>query len=143
VSAQHAAEVEARAARRAAEQAAQREAARAASRRAKEAAERVAEAVRLAEAARELGNGEGADERGEGVGQGAGGGTGSGGVRDADGAGGARTPRKRDVWAAATADAGVAAVGGEETLDHDGSGATKPDERGGAAGDDARGDDAV
>jgi hypothetical protein len=109
VTAEHAAEVEVRAARRAAEQAAQREAARAASRRAREAAERVAEAVRLAEAARDAE------------------GPGAGGARPVT-----RTPRKRDVWAAATADADVAAVGGEETLDHDVAGIE--------AGDDARGD---
>jgi hypothetical protein len=131
VAAAHAAEAEVRAARRAAEQAAQREAARAASRRAAEAAARVAEAVRLAEAARELGHSEAGRELGQGEA-----------AREV-GRGEGRTPRKRDVWAAATADAGVAAVGGEATLDHDVPGAAAAGERGGAAGDDARGDGAA
>ena len=142
--AEHAAEVEAKAARRAAQQAAQREAAQAAARRAREAAERVAEAVRLASVARERGDGGGdagvgaADAEAAGTGGGAGpdgAGVGSQKPGTAAAAGGARpgarTTRKLDVWAAATADAGVAAVGGAETLDHDGDG---------VAGDGARGD---
>jgi hypothetical protein len=130
VAAEHAAEVAERAARRAAEQAAQREAARAASQRAKEAAARVAEAVRLADAARDQRNADAVrdPESAEGHSQTAakaGTGADAGGARP-------RTPRKRDVWAAATADAGVAAVGGGETLDHDDPGTE--------AGDGARGD---
>jgi hypothetical protein len=125
-SAEHAAQAAARAARRAAEraaqQAAQREAALAASRRAKEAAARVAEAVRLAEAARDLQNA-GSDPA---LAEGPGAGDRAGGARPAQ-----RTPRKRDVWAAATADAGVADAAGGATLDHDVPGTE--------AGDEARG----
>jgi hypothetical protein len=165
--AEHAAAVAAKAARRAAEQAAQREAAQAAARRAKEAAERVAEAVRLAAAARDLANGEGdpgvgaTGARVTGAAGGARPEAAGGGSRQpgtARAAGGARstarTARKLDVWAAATADAGVAAVGGGETLDHDYrsdagqhgddlSASAFEDHGDGVAGDEARRDGAV
>jgi hypothetical protein len=47
------------------------------------------------------------------------------------------------VWAAATAEAGVGVVERPPTVDHDGPGASSPEDRGGAPGDDARDGDAV
>ncbi|MGX6604200.1 hypothetical protein ACWKSP_19000 [Micromonosporaceae bacterium Da 78-11] len=54
-----------------------------------------------------------------------------------------RTARRFDVWAAATADEGVADVTRPVTVDHDGPGASAPEDRGAAVGDDARDGDAV
>ena len=65
----------------------------------------------------------------------------SGGGPDA-GVGGAhssRTARRVDVWAAATADAGVVTAPEAVTVDHDVPGAAAPRERDGAAGDAAPG----
>ena len=129
-SAASAAEAEAE---RAAQQAARRKAAETARAAAEEAARRVAEAAALARAAkaRDAGTGGRADE-GRDSGDTAGGAPGSG-----------RTPRRLDVWAAATAEAGVGDVAGATTVDHDVAGAEASGERDGAAGDAAPGDGAV
>jgi hypothetical protein len=145
-------------ARRAAD-AARRKAAKAAREAAAEAARRVAEAAALAEAAKAeaararaeaakadaaKGGGAGAAERGASetgaVGSGVGGTAGAKiGVETGDtGAGGRgsrRTPQGFDVWAAATADAGVGDVAGAASVDHDVPGA--------AVGDEASGDGAT
>jgi hypothetical protein len=122
---------------------ARREAAQAARLAAAEAARRVAEAAALADAAKAAAADKpdssaastGADgdaaRRGNEMRDTRGGGVGSG-----------RTSPKLDVWAAATADAGVAGVPSPTTVDHDVSGAGAPGERDGAAGDDAPGDGA-
>jgi hypothetical protein len=126
-----AAEAEHRAAVEAAraERQAAKEAARAA---AVEAAARVAESAALARAAREQGSGA---EPGQSGGQSAGATTGV--PRPG------RTPRSSDVWAAATADAGVGVVPRPPTVDHVVPGAAAPEDRGGSPGDDARAGDAV
>jgi hypothetical protein len=66
-------------------------------------------------------------------------------IRDteAGGGGSGRTPRRFDVWAVATAEAGVGDVARPTTVDHDVPGAEAPAERGDEAGDAAPGDDAV
>jgi len=57
---------------------------------------------------------------------------------------GAPTARRLDVWAAATADAGVASVASPETMDHDVAAAGDTGAEGaGGAGDEARGDGAA
>jgi hypothetical protein len=99
-----------------------------------EAERRVAEAAALAKARREAaaaaGSGPGAgDETDDTAGRVA---------RDP------RTPRRFDVWAEATADAGVASVASGTTVDHDDAGATAPAKADdGATGDEARGDGAA
>ncbi|WP_374271045.1 hypothetical protein [Actinoplanes sp. M2I2] len=108
----------------------------AALRAAAEAERRVAEAAALAKARREA-------ERAAASAAGETGDTAGPVARDA------RTPRRLDVWAAATADAGVAPVASGAAVDHDvagdavteapskagDSGATGPDEAGGAPGE--------
>lgn len=113
----------ARAAERAAATAARRAAAEAATARAAEAAQRVKEAVARANAAQPA-----TDAEREEAGGGSGGRrVGPGTVTARTGGGHPRTARMPDVWAAATADAGVADVAGPPTVDH------------GAAGDEASG----
>ncbi|MBM2615183.1 hypothetical protein JIG36_06355 [Actinoplanes sp. LDG1-06] len=132
----------------------------AALRAAAEAERRVAEAAALAKARRDAAVKEAAAGAG-GADAGAAGGAGpaGGGAGASGGAGGAgggetgntagragrgeRTARRLDVWAAATADAGVAAVAGGDAVDHDVAGAeASGDEGGGGPGDDARDGDA-
>ena len=51
-----------------------------------------------------------------------------------------RTPRRLDVWAAATADVGVASMASDPTVDHDEAGGAEPTRAGdGDTGDEARG----
>ncbi|MBU2670954.1 hypothetical protein KOI35_46400 [Actinoplanes bogorensis] len=112
-----------------------------------EAERRVAEAAALAKARREAAAAEiAARATGDagsggpgGIGSGAGG---SGGGETGDTAGrvaaGGGAPRRFDVWAAATADAGVRSVAHGATVDHDVAGAGVPD----GTGDDESGDDA-
>jgi hypothetical protein len=106
---------------RAAAQAARRQAAKKAREAAAEAARRVAEAAALADAAKA----DASTPTGE------------------SNPGPARTPRRFDVWAAATAEAGVADVAGATTVDHDVPGVSAAGERDGAAGDAAPEDGAV
>jgi hypothetical protein len=130
------AEAERLRARRAAD-AARRTAAKAAREAAAEAARRVAEAAALAEAAKAKAAGWGSPRN-------AGSGTPESETGDTDAGAGrtARTPQRFDVWAAATADAGVGDVARPTTVDHDVPGAEAPGERDGAAGDAAPGDGA-
>lgn len=136
------------------EQAAAREARRKAAEEARaaaaEAAKRVAEAAALAKAAkaaadsRDTGSG-GAETAAAGRDSAARERAGESGNTAAGGAGSGRTPRRFDVWAAATAEAGVGDVTRPTTVDHDdlgddSPGAAAPAERGGDA---APGDDAV
>ncbi|WP_433302523.1 hypothetical protein ACQP2F_09340 [Actinoplanes sp. CA-030573] len=158
------------AAKRAAAQAERRAAAKKAREAAAEAARRVAEAAALAEAAKATDGSAGAGASGGSAGAGASGGsagtTASGGSAGAVAGGdvparggsagggetgatrgggtrGRRTPQRFDVWAAATAEAGVGDVGGAATVDHDVPGAAASGERDGAAGDAAPGDGAA